>query len=89
MGKVSFSISEELFIDAMHMPEDTKIKSTVVRTQFGYTIIEIIAEHSDIPGEDVIHETTPRVSGVGYCKECYKPTTLEWDWNIKGDEVIE
>jgi hypothetical protein len=81
MGKVLFSISEELFIDVMNMPENTKIQFIGLKKEYNYTIIDILAVHDDIPGKN-IHEVTPVVSVNGYCDQCIKPLELEWDWNI-------
>jgi len=83
MGKVLFSISGELLVDAMHMPEDTKIQSVGLKKQLGHVLIEILAIHNDIPEGFHIHETGPIVTAVEYCKRCYRPTQLSWDWNIK------
>jgi hypothetical protein len=77
MGKVLFLISEELFID-VNMPEDTKIQFIGTRKQFDYVLIELLVVHDDIPGKS-IHETSPIVEVVEYCKRCYKPLKLEWD----------
>ena len=82
MGKVLFSISEELLIDAMNMPEDTKIQIIGLKKEYDYTIIDILAEHDDIPGEN-IHESAPTVTASEYCKRCKKPLVLDWNWNIK------
>ena len=83
MGKVLFSISEELLVDAMNMPEDTKIQSVGLTKQFGYTLIDILVEHDHIPGENAIREVSPTTKVVEYCKRCMKPIVVEWDWNIK------
>lgn len=81
MDTVLFSISEELLIDAMNMPENTRIQFIGLKKEYNYTLIDILAVHDDIPGKN-IHKVTPIVKASKYCTQCGKPAALEWDWNI-------
>ena len=88
-GRVKFTMSEELLVQQLLMPEDTEIVAVRVVPFQMAPIIEFEVIHENlptIPNHIPTPEVIPGVTREGYCTNCGQYETHRWHWNYKKDK---